>query len=281
MPDDTASADEALTWFRNQLSRHLVCLGAVYLALDRQGEPTGKQEVYAYTSFVYVQGDAWFLVTAGHILDRISQYKKHPKGVIKIYLACLAVENPGQILPVHFADFDDALKDYRDDDSAGLDYGWVYLRPYYRQFLEKDGIQPLRERGWLPLDAKPFHGQVLAGYPTALLGQTLQAGGTLSRTIEPVILSVNQYAPAPGEVEATTFRRYVGRITPRTNISIEGTSGGPIFGLAHDDAGQLRYWLLALQSSQSPDHTLTFGCPAEVFIPRMLREISAKCEEKK
>jgi hypothetical protein len=71
----------------------------------------------------------------------------------------------------------------------------------------------------------------------------------------------------------------VGRITPHADFSIEGTSDGPIFGFTFGERG--RYWLLALQSRQSRDHTLTFGCPAEVFIPRMLREIAAERDEKK
>jgi hypothetical protein len=280
MSENDNNPGPALTWLHNQVSTHLVCLGAVYLLLDQDGNPTGKEQVYAYTSFIYTKGDDWFLVTAGHILDQLAAYKKYPKGMMRIYLSCLGPPASEQKLPVHFADFDDAMKASIDDEDAGLDYGWVYLRPYYRQFLEQDGILPLGERSWLPLDARTFLGQFLTGYPKALLGETKEIGERLSITVEPVTLSVNQIVPDPPDLKKTAFRRYIGRITPRADISIDGTSGGPVFAIGKDDEGAARYWLIALQSRQSLDHTLAFGCPAEVFIPRMLKEIEDQRRER-
>jgi hypothetical protein len=65
----------------------------------------------------------------------------------------------------------------------------------------------------------------------------------------------------PEDAKETTYKRFVGQIIPELPIdSIEGMSGGPIFGFRYKDS-ELRYWIVALQSSWYQSSRVIFGCP--------------------
>ncbi|MBI3409770.1 MAG: hypothetical protein HY040_15625 [Planctomycetes bacterium] len=267
----------ALDYLYARMSRHLVCLAAAYLKLDTNGNPTGEQDVYAYTSFVYVHKGEWYLITAGHILEQIESYQKFPKGVLKVYLTCFPHGNEAVVRPVHFADFDEAQKSRTYDENAGLDYGWVYLRPYYRPFLEKDSILPVGEKDWAMLNARKYELEVEVGFPEAFLGQTVHSQGMMEKTIEPLLMSINRLKNPPSDLAMTQYARFIGEIHPDGIDKIVGMSGGPIFGFGKDSEGTLRYWLLALQSKRHKKHQhVAFGCLAEVFMPKIVDEIERK-----
>ncbi|MGH7193449.1 MAG: hypothetical protein ACREJM_07930, partial [Candidatus Saccharimonadales bacterium] len=59
---------------------------------------------------------------------------------------------------------------------------------------------------------------------------------------------------------------FVARIHKEADIeTIEGMSGGPIYGFRFDDRGNLRYHIVALQSSWLPKQRVIFACPFAVF----------------
>jgi hypothetical protein len=53
---------------------------------------------------------------------------------------------------------------------------------------------------------------------------------------------------------------------------LKGTSGGPILGFFRDDGGNLRYWVVALQSSCLHNRYI-FGCPVKLFGGLLLDEL--------
>ncbi len=55
---------------------------------------------------------------------------------------------------------------------------------------------------------------------------------------------------------------FYGQIQLRADLkSIEGMSGGPIFGLKQQDAKQARYWPYAVQSSWWSEKRIVIGVP--------------------
>jgi hypothetical protein len=66
--------------------------------------------------------------------------------------------------------------------------------------------------------------------------------------------------------ENTIYPRFVGRLFDNVTLeSMEGMSGGPIFGVGLSPDGMRRYWVIAIQSSWLPTKRIVFGCPVPVF----------------
>jgi hypothetical protein len=60
---------EVLNRFMRWLCHHLVSLSCVYHHVDDEGRRTGGPFLAACSGFVMSFGEAWYLVTAGHIIS--------------------------------------------------------------------------------------------------------------------------------------------------------------------------------------------------------------------
>jgi hypothetical protein len=75
----------------------------------------------------------------------------------------------------------------------------------------------------------------------------------------------------PGERHRTTFRRFVGRLSKEwPEGEVDGMSGGPVFGIS-EDLKERR--VIAVQSHWFRQTRVTFACPLNVFVPRLLAAI--------
>jgi hypothetical protein len=66
-------------------------------------------------------------------------------------------------------------------------------------------------------------------------------------------------------IKPTKFPQFIGRINAEISFSIEGMSGGPIFGLTEKSDGTDEYTVVALQSRWIQDRRIILGCPLRVF----------------
>jgi hypothetical protein len=75
------------------------------------------------------------------------------------------------------------------------------------------------------------------------------------------LLWLRRVQESPDERRGTQLPRFVAEIADLGDLqSIEGMSGGPVFGLARQD-GRLKYWPVAVQSSWDRRTKTIYACP--------------------
>ena len=213
---------------------------------------------FIVTSFVLSIDDRWFLITAGHCIQEIEELKS--KGV-KI-VSCSLIDNMGEDArfehKIPFA-YENASPEYLSDD-LDYDYGVIRLSHYYRQLLESNNIEPLTEEVW---DKQPseFHFYKLIGVPYELLEITPKFIHVTTTLIDVELINAELR-----EKLKISSHQFAGKVLLGKGIkNIEGISGGPIFGFLENPPGQLKYWLVALQSRWFSDSKIIIGCPTKLL----------------
>jgi hypothetical protein len=226
--------------------RHFVSLLVCYR--HKSGPEAGKEKCKNYSGFILTIRGLWHLVTAGHILEGLE--KAMESGEVEITRSYLLDSyGSGRVadLPNPF-DFADAPKTYLYDDEAGLDFGLILLRPYYQRLLAANKILPFSEIDWVKQPEK-FEAMFMLGLPFEINSSEIRPEGV---SINPALMPIEQIDGPPKDlpdVKETLYPRFWARLISRKGIDdIGGMSGGPIFGLAHDKEGNLRYWAVAIQS---------------------------------
>ncbi len=219
----------------------------------------GKRVRDVFTSFVLEIWGQWLLVTAGHSLAKLYTILPERKNVeTSLFDAWHGGAHP---LPVPFPLLDErhfAL------DKGGLDLGLVHLAPFYRHQLEANGIKAFDESTWRrpPPD---ILGHALLGLPDQFTEQLTTTGGFPALSVRPTLIPVRRIDPPPEM--ATKFPRFYGQLSRRlvnehTGASLDdmqGLSGGPIVGFKPYPDGQVRYFLVAVQSGWRRDLRVVAG----------------------
>jgi len=252
------------------LGRHLVCLAFTYAWLDEKGNTYGKQHFYACTAFVIEIDGIWFLTTAGHVLKE-DIHDPVKKGQIKI-LSCKFADyfgmNAKVRIPTPF-EYEGALKTWVDDRKIGLDLGLIHLRQQYRDQMAANGVLPVAEENWSGQGPLDFDACGLYGFPSDLTHKgspAVETDEAMQGSVHPVYISL-QPEPNPGvPIPKSILPWFVGRLNPHPAVpDIKGMSGAPIFGFRRGRDGQLRHWIIALQSRWDRDKKIIFGCPVPNF----------------
>jgi hypothetical protein len=206
-----------------------------------------------YSAFVLSVCDDWYLVTAGHCLDKIT--KAIAQGFeVKADLFDGLGTNAKFKTSIPF--------DYRGAeptslDEFGADYGVLRLSYLYRKQLEANGVVPIDENGWLlrPSNYAPL-AYLLLGIPDEL---TQQSGAVMRYWCS--VNPIEELPDRPDYIDEPSVPTFYGRILLQDDVnSIVGMSGGPIFSMQYSDDGKLKYWLHALQSGWwSTEHVV--GAP--------------------
>ena len=205
----------------------------------RRGEDS---QHFVVTAFVLSVQDHWFLITAGHCLEKVDEIiNVHGYELVDCVLIDSLGEESKHVHPIPFL-YNEANPACLSE-SYDLDYGVIEISPYYKNLLITNNIQPLTEEVWKKQPSKvDFY--ALLGLPAEL---TKSKPNQLE--LSPTLFTVEQMAERPEGFAETEFPRFYGRIALGDDIkSIEGVSGGPVFAFYKNDIGELRYWLVALQS---------------------------------
>ena len=175
--------------------------------------------------------------------------------------------------PIPFA-YDDAPKFYVHDEEYGLDFGLVALPEYYANLLATNDVVAIPRENWIPGDSIQFDEYIMLGLPTELIDDF-----TKPYTPLPAIIPLTRLNCAP-EGYDKPFGSFVGKVFDNVMLdSMEGMSGGPIFGIGMAPDGKKRYWTVAVQSSWLRPSRITFGCPIQVFMGLVERMIAAYSSE--
>jgi hypothetical protein len=210
----------------------------------------------AITSFVLSVRDEWVLVTAGHCLQWIDEYKKEGYTLGRCFLKDSMGSGATHFEPVIFV-YDYANPQYIRD-SREMDYGFIPLSKYYRDLLSANNICPLNEEVW-KLQPKEPEFYALIGVPSEFFNQDWETMGFMS------VLNFIEECERPDISPESELPLFYGKIQLHPDqTSIKGMSGGPIFAFKHVD-GNIRYWLRALQSRWLDQSQIVIGCPTTLL----------------
>lgn len=236
----------------DHLLRHLVPIFFLW------GRDSTEHE-YIITAFAFSVSGNWFLVTAGHCLRDVEERIEDRGFSIK---ECSLVDYFGAQ-----ASFDQAIPfSYKTSSAAYFgdfpdgDYGVIPLSAYYRELLERNGVQPLDEEVW-EKQPQSFEAYMMLGIPWRL--SDVRESTTTSTA---VLVPVERMHSQPANVPETDLPMFYGTIPNDDSISdIEGMSGGPVFGFGRGSDSKPRYWLVGLQSHWIPSSRTTIAVPTSVL----------------
>lgn len=244
----TDKEDELVRFF----SRHVPALSFTF-------EKGQDVQTITVTTFILSVLDNWFLITAGHCIREVEAMTNEYGYELT---RCQLIDSLGlgvkDFIPIPFA-YKNSLPICLSDDFA-FDYGVMTLSPYYKELLKANNMQALTEEVWKFQPSKiDFY--MLLGIPAELVkvdSETIEIFSTL-HTVEPVDEKPEGFT----HVDAPLF---YGRIALDEEMtSIKGMSGGPIFAFHHNEKGELRYWLIALQSRWLKDSQYIAACPTKLL----------------
>lgn len=240
----------------------------------------GHGEPQSTSGFIISIGGNWFLITAGHVLRDIERARANGQVLRSFYLDDGWNHHSKSRMTIPL-DFDHEPRDFFVDDD-GSDYAAIYLRPYYRPLLEANGVQPIDELAWERDVPESFDQCVLLGMPSQFL---IIKNSTSSRDLE---LSKALVSIAVTEIPRPDFTNkdkdlFYGQLLGLDDelTDIDGMSGGPIFGFKRID-GEMRYWVIALQSGWFSGKRIIFACRirqlCEVLRKRIIEQIEREME---
>jgi hypothetical protein len=258
--------NEALLF--DHLGQHLVALCGVYVPLDAAGKPKGEERSVSFSGFVIVLDEAWFVITAGHVLgERFGDAIRNRRIQLNhCSLADYFGKNAKTQMPTVIS-FDDLPKFHVDDRQLGLDIGVLKLRDFYVSGLESNGVVSLPEASWLEGDSSDAQDFAILGFPNE--EKHGEDGNPVVEWVRPCLAGVVPCA-LPSDAPVTAYPLFVGKLRANEPISVEGFSGGPIFRLKQEEGG-LKYWLHGVQAFWRPQSRITFGCPMSV-VAQLIRE---------
>lgn len=249
--------------------RHLVGISVRYKHKTPEDEGDRPRFSASSGTLIIIERVMCFL-TAGHVLQALDELRSSEK--VEIMSAAL-VDTLGakriSNIPIPF-DLKNAGLYYIVDDEAGLDFGVIALEPHYVRLLVKNGVVALTEANWASQHTVNFDAYAMLGLPTEFTSERVSPSG--SGQIAPTMFGVTKLPAPPERRRTTTYPLFVGQLDPALELkSVEGMSGGPIFGFQLGPDGNYRYWIVALQSSWERDTRIVYGCSVPVFASLMTK----------
>ncbi|MGA2614309.1 MAG: hypothetical protein ABSG38_12795 [Spirochaetia bacterium] len=252
-------------------ARHLVATVLRVSHIDSK-HPAGR---VIFPGFLLVCKGRWFYVTAGHNLARALD-----EGLRVENAAFVDTFGPEAVsqYPVPFP-FGDLPKYHVDIESKiGLDLGLIEFTPYYQPNLlplfERNKVIPLEEEHWTGQDLSVFESFYVLGFPDNLHGSSFVYGP--KAVLKPTLIPLEWIADPDEGITQGRKGLFCARYSEKLEVSIEGASGGPIFGLKRRP--DLQYQIVAMQFSQRRDKRIAIGC-AMPLIGYVLSRWIEKAEE--
>jgi hypothetical protein len=271
-PTNDPALDAETEILFDHLGRHVVSLNIEFLRIDEKGKKSDEEFIKIFSCFVIAFGDHWFLATAGHILEEIDKALTEKK--IEI-LDCTIADYFGKDAEFQFTTpfpFESSEKSFIYEPSLVADFALIYLRPLYRKGLEANKVVPLLPSQCVPLDRFNFAKFIIFGFPDAVVAPfntPVKHGERSNYKLAPVLISAQRidFSQVPDDIRLPRCNHpyFLGKLEPAQYPSMEGMSGGPIFGLIHEPGKNTQYSLVAIQSAWYSKYGIVLGTPAVVF----------------
>jgi len=244
-----------------------------FLALTCYAQPPenlGSNWVFlSFSGFILSVRGEWYFATAGHIFE-----KDMPKWLAVGYAfhdwqlkdmtpsfdpRIQDIDGPGIIHTIPFA-LESQPKWHVYNEISGTDFAVFPLRSYYRNLLK--GLIPLDETAWQVDPSANFEKYLLLGIPSDTVKLLEVPPTSQIGAVSSYYVSIEVEPLTSNETEVHLLRGHIPDIAMSGLPGFEhihGMSGGPIFGLRQNPAGESRYWLLAIQSTWNPGEQIITG----------------------
>ena len=263
------NTDDREQQFVRVVGSSILAITGGYFYLDDDGNDTGELVTFACSGFAMSFDGFPVLVTAGHViqdtLDPIivrNVYKGHRLRLAQVNLLDCFGEKPVVKTPTPFSIYPSLPRAGRDQalqrDSNGLDFGIILLPSlYWNGFFKNDG-RILAEDMWAT-EGEHFDVYKMVGIPVepqySKTGHLRLGVFSFLETTDPEVTT------ADGKPIW-----FVGTM-PEGTLSVEGMSGGPIFGFRKVPGGW-EYKIVAMQSWQIKGESgKVYGTPLRSFAP--------------
>jgi hypothetical protein len=245
-------------------------LGVHFVAVTcrrRPADPSQPETRPVISGFLADIDGHWFYVTAGHVLRDVDAAIRQGVTFDQWQFDDQTAGHRFAFTHVPFA-FERA--EWLDIYELGMDYAALPLRDLYREQLKAGGAQPLPEHTWSNHGVYHDH-WFLLGIPNESL--KMRPDGNLSARTVGIAL---QECDPPEEAEDRGANVFYGRLAKGSEAvaqSIEGASGGPIFGLKRDERGNWKYWVIGVQSKWFAGARVATICPFASFALALQRDV--------
>lgn len=246
--------------------RHLVGLRVEFL------DPQGIKRSRIFSSFLFHHRGRAFLITAGHIFDEaISQaLSSPPEAQVSFFLVdhFLSTAKFKHHIPFERTLLEHAHFSTRPD---LYDFAFIQITENYSNLLTNNGLCHL-DQSYFPAEGESFEASLICGLPdelndTSKDGQTGKVGFAV-KFINP------GERPRLTQVDYPEDTFFANVVMDEKFKSLEGMSGGPIFGILKNGDGKQEYRLRAVQAGWIGKSTVV-GCSPRAF----LYHVDKYCDE--
>ncbi len=235
--------------FFKAVGRHFVTLSCVQRVAGQT-----EERILVFSGFLVEAGDAWFYVTAGHILRDIQAALRGGAqfDVWRLDDQTAGNQFKGAAIPYAF-DVNKWL--IFEDKAIGLDYAIVPLETMYCLLLQAGGAVPIDKVAWG--DYVTEHDQwALVGIPSETVAYDQKTTITGRIVVMPL-----EHADEPAGAGRKAENQFYARLKDLGNVrDIDGMSGGPVFALKKI-ADEWNYKVIGVQSSWYPSICTIAACP--------------------
>jgi hypothetical protein len=252
------------------MSRHFVAYGFEYESLNADGS-VFHHGIGVHSGFLLELAGQWFWVTAGHCLQEDLE-EPLAKGQIRLaagnFMDYFGDEATNNVSVPYLYEAGCAM--YLEEPALGLDFGLIPIDGLMRQTFLANKNVPICRENWIHQHRLEFEGYYLLGIPRTKVFKKPTSYG-VEINMQPQMIAVR--AIDPGTVEgASSTEWFAGQNDEDAEIeTVEGMSGGPIYGLRRHEKGRLLYHAVAVQSRWIRSKRIIFGCPLPNFAEQVLR----------
>lgn len=247
----------------------------VYLTANQTLPGYCENKPFLLSGFLFSVQGYWFFMSAAHCFEKVQTAldlgSVFSQWAIVDHLGAEAKFNT----TVPFDYQPEGVRLFCDEDT-GDDYGIMAIRPLVGQQIMRNRVQPVDERMWKQDIPNEFDAYWMLGVPAESVVPGPDGGFGLTNhfiKVEPEDdPPVNLIKPGP---------RFYARIVDAAEApeSIEGMSGGPVFGIKRMADGSARAWVIAVQSEWCPKRRVIAACLLYPFAEWLSEEVKAWDQE--
>lgn len=255
--------EDELDRFLRMLGQHLVSVIGWVEDLNDEGG-VSRRWPYAISCTVVSHSDSWYLLTAGHAIEKYYECIQTPNrrasnGTLIFGFSNEAITHEGFIFNLV-----SRPKVSVHDERAGLDYALFQLTALERLAFEANGVAAygLHVRSRQPeSDFEMYYAFGLLKEANVLV--TDDHDSVTNVRVQPDLIPVKRLPDDSG----ATHPWFKGYIMDLGDVKcINGVSGGPIFGIARGEReGEYRRYLIAIQSWWHKGRMLLYGCDIDAI----------------
>lgn len=255
---DPTRPEQSATSF---MGRHFVALACTYESLNPDGSVFHRGTTFL-SGFVIDFLGKWYWAGAGHCLQELDERVERRElrvvgGSYIDYLGFKAKHFHGY--PYTYA-LGDGL--YLHRPQLGIDFALIPLDGLMQASFQANNVVPIGRENWVHQHRLEYSFYRMLGIPQCCVRDEKSGESGIALAL----LAIDELREA---ADGDHRGMLTGRIHRDADIeTIEGMSGGPIYGFRFDEQGGLRYHVVAVQSSWLAQQRIVFACPFAIFAER-------------